>query len=117
MTMNAFIASVFNYCPLAWIFLSRKLNSRINRLHERALIILYQDFAFSFAELLENDNSATIHNRNIQLQATELFKVKNVLSLPFTNSIFVEIAQHCNLIKKIDLREIVLKRCSTKLKL
>ena len=71
---------------------SRKLNSRINRLHERALRIVYQDY--SFTELLEKDKSTTIHNRNIQLLATELFKVKNGLSPAFMNEIFVENAQH-----------------------
>ena len=48
----------------------------------------------SFTKLLEKDNSTTIHNRNIQLLATELFKVKNGLSPPFMNKIFVENAQH-----------------------
>ena len=35
--MSAFIESQFEYCPLAWMFHSRILNNRINRLHERAL--------------------------------------------------------------------------------
>ena len=92
--MKAFSTSEFDYCPLVWMFHSRKLNSRVNKLHERALRIVYQDYASSFTELLEKDNSTTIHNRNIQLLATELFKVKNGLSPPFMNKIFVENAQH-----------------------
>ena len=36
-----------------------------------ALRIVYQDNASSFTVLLEKDNSTTIHNRNIQLLATE----------------------------------------------
>ena len=83
MTKKAFIASEFGYCPLVWMFHSRKLNSRVNKLHERAFRIVYQDYASSFTELLEKDNSTTMHNRNIQLLATELFKVKNGLSSPF----------------------------------
>ena len=39
--------------------------------------MVYQDYVSSFTELLEKDKSTTIHNRNIQLLATELFKVKN----------------------------------------
>ena len=35
-----------------------------------------------------------MHNRNIQLPATELFKVKNGLSPAFMNEIFVENAQY-----------------------
>ena len=94
MTMKAFIASEFGYCPLVWMFHGRKLNSRVNKLHEKTLRIVYQDYAPSFTELLEKDNAATIHNRNIQLLATELFKVKNGLSPLFINCIFVENAQH-----------------------
>ena len=74
------------------MFHSSKLNSRVNKPHERALRIVYQDDSSSFTELL--DNSITIHNRNIHLLATELFKVQNGLSPPFMNKIFVENAQH-----------------------
>ena len=67
---------------------------------------MYQDYASSFTELLEKDNSTTIHNRNIQLLATELFKVKNGLSPPFMNEIFVENAQHYyNLRKKTEFKK------------
>ena len=118
MTMKAFLTSEFGYCPLVWMFHSRKLNSRINKLNERALRMVYQDYVSSFTELLEKDKSTTIHNRNIQLLATELFKVKNGLSPAFMNEIFVENAQHCyDLRKKVNLREIWLRRCTTELKL
>ena len=63
---------------------------------------MYQDYASSFTELLEKDNSIIIHNRNIQLLATELFKVKNELSPPFINEIFVENAQHYYDLRKIN---------------
>ena len=112
--MKAFIASGFGYCPLIWMFHSRKLNSRVNKLHERALRIVYQDHASSFTERLEKDNSTSIHNRKIQLVATEFFKVKIGLSPPFMDEIFAENAQHYyNFRKKLSLKEIMLKRCKT----
>ena len=94
MTMKAFLDSEFGYCPLVRMFHSRKLNSQINKLHERALRMVCQDYVSSFTELLKKDISTTIHNRNIQLLATELFKVKNGLSPAFMNEIFVENAHH-----------------------
>ena len=116
--MKAFIASEFGYCPLIWMFHSRKLNSQANKLHERPLRIVYQDCASSFSELLEKDNLTIIHNRNIQLPATELFNVKNGLSPPFMDGIFVEKAQHYHdFRKKLNLRETMLKRCTTEPKL
>ena len=41
--MKTFIESIFNYCPLTWMFHSRKLNNRINKLHERPLKIVYKN--------------------------------------------------------------------------
>ena len=40
--INSFITSHFSYCPLVWMFHSRRLNNRINHIHERALRIIYQ---------------------------------------------------------------------------
>ena len=78
--MQAFIHSQLGYCPLVWMFHSRKLNSRINNIHERALRIVYKDFVSTFAELLNKDNSFTIHERNIQALGIELYQVANGLS-------------------------------------
>ena len=41
--MKAFITSQFNYCPLIWMFHSRQLNNRINKIQERALRLVYKD--------------------------------------------------------------------------
>ena len=67
---------------------SRKLNHRINRLHERALRIVYRDETSSFEELLTKDESFTIHERNIQTLAIELYKVYYGLSPEIMNLIF-----------------------------
>ena len=79
--MNAFILSQFSYCPLIWMFHSRKLNHRINKIHERALRIVYNDHQCTFEELLERDNSFAIHERNLQKLAIEMFKMNNGLSV------------------------------------
>ena len=42
--LNSFITSHFSYCAIVWMFHSRKLNERINHIHERALRIVYKDF-------------------------------------------------------------------------
>ena len=75
MLMNAFFTSQFSYCPLTWMFHSRKLNNKINRLHERCLRVVYNDRLSTFEELLNKDNSVSFHHRNIQCLATEMFKV------------------------------------------
>ena len=85
---SSFIISQFKYCPLTWMFCSQKSINKINRLHERALRIVYNDFTSTFLELLEKDNSVSIHYQNIQVLCTEIFKVKNNLSPEVMNKVF-----------------------------
>ena len=35
--MNTFVMSQFSYCPLIWIFHDRRINNKVNNIHERAL--------------------------------------------------------------------------------
>ena len=72
--MKAFIESQFNYFPLIWMFHSRTLNNKINRIHERAWRTVYSDYNSSFNELLDKDGSFTIHQRNVQSLAIEIYK-------------------------------------------
>ena len=71
--MNSFFTSQFDYCPLVWMCHSRSMNSRINRLHETCVSIIYSDKSSSFEELLQKDESVTIHVKNILKLATEMF--------------------------------------------
>ena len=86
--MKAFIESQFGYCPLIWMFHSRTLNNRINRLHERALRLVYKNSHLTFENLLHKDNSFTIHHRNLQKLAIEIYKVENNLSPALMSDIF-----------------------------
>ena len=48
MILKAFVSSQFAYCPLIWMFHSRQINHKINKLHERTLRIVYNDHFSSF---------------------------------------------------------------------
>ena len=80
--MNAFFNSEFNYCPLIWMCHSRENNNKINRLHEKCLRIIYNYKRSSFNALLEKDGSVSIHEKNIKILATEMFKVSKNLAPP-----------------------------------
>ena len=88
MLMTSFINSQFQYCPLAWMFHSRKLNTKINKLHERALRITYRDQESSFEDLLGHDNSVSVHQKSLQVLIIEMFKTKHGLNPPFMKEIF-----------------------------
>ena len=86
--MASVILAHFGYCPLVWMFQSRKLNHRINRIHERSLRIVYMDGQTSFEDLLKKDGSVTTYHRNIQTLGIELYKVAYGLAPEITKLVF-----------------------------
>ena len=60
----------------------RENNNKINRLQEIRLKILCDDTRSSFNALLEKDGSVSIHERNIKILVTEMFKVSKNLAPP-----------------------------------
>ena len=70
------------------MFHSRTLNNKINRLYERALRIVCSYYKSSFCELLEKDKSFSIHHKNIQSLAIEIYKFLHNLSPCIMNNIF-----------------------------
>ena len=92
--MKSFIESQFGYCPLIWMFDSRGLNNKINRVHKRALRITHNDKSASYGELITKDRSVTIHHRNIKALAIEICKVMQGISPPLLNEVFV--SGQCN---------------------
>ena len=71
------------------MFRSRPPNNKINSIHERILRITYQDNTSTFQELLNKDNSVSIHHRNLQVLATEVLKFHRGLSLEILRETFV----------------------------
>ena len=67
---------------------SRENNKKINRLLERCLRTIYKDKQSSFNELLEKDGSVSLNKRNLQVLATEVYKISNGLSAPLMKIYF-----------------------------
>ena len=86
--MNAFLNAQFSYCPLTWMFHSRKLNNKINKLHERCLRIVYNNNTSTYEELLETDNSVSVHFQNVQALTIELYMVVNRFSPDIMKDVF-----------------------------
>ena len=78
--MKAFIESQFNYCSLIWMFHSRTMNNKINRIHERALRLVYSDHVSCFDEYLKRPIIPSL--------AIELYKFFHDLSPSIMKNIF-----------------------------
>ena len=72
---NAMIKSQFSYCPIIWMFSSRRSNNLINKVHEISLRLITNDENSSFETLLRNINDITVQQRNLQILLTEVCKI------------------------------------------
>ena len=93
-----FITFQFSYYPLVWMFRSRNLNNRINKIHKKALRLAYKDETFlSFDNSLKRDKSVSIHQKNLQIFATEIYKTKNDIGPEIMKDTFHFIQKPCSL--------------------
>ena len=61
------------------MFYGKQINNKINKLHEKALRIVYNDTITSFVELLVKNETFTVHHQNIRSLAIEMYKTMNNL--------------------------------------
>ena len=80
------------------MFHSRTLNNRINKIHEKALRLVYKNETFpSFDDLLKRDKSVSIHQKNLQILVTEIYKTKKDLGPEIIKDTFHFIQKPYNL--------------------
>ena len=87
--VNSFITPQFSYCPLIWMFDSRRMKHRINKIHERPLSLIYpSDSKLTFKELLDKNKTVSIGQKNFKVLTTEIFKEKLCMSPKILRELF-----------------------------
>ena len=70
---NGFIMSQFSHCLLIWISNSRAMEHRINRIHDKALKLIYQNQTqLTFTVLFQENKIVSIHQRNVKTLETQI---------------------------------------------
>ena len=90
---------------------STRINNQISKLHKCALRLVYNGKSASFREHLERYNSVTIHERNIQVLLTEIFKVKSGAAPEIMTEIFKFKDHSYDLRKNNCLEKRIIKSC------
>ena len=83
-----FIISSFSYCPLIWMFCSKKSTKKVNAVHERSLRIIRNDYKSLYPLLLEEAHQITFHQRCINSLMIEVYKYLNGHSPDIINDFF-----------------------------
>ena len=85
--INTFVHSNFNYGCLIWHFSSKKSQIKIEKIHERSLKFLSNDYVSSYAELLEKSTSVSMETKRLRRIVYEIFKTLNNLNPVFMKDI------------------------------
>ena len=85
---NSFVACNLNYCPLVWHFCGKVNHSKLEKIQERALKIIYKDYESSYEELISKSNSTTLLMSRIRLLLCEVFKCIRKINPPSLNELF-----------------------------
>ena len=106
---NAFINSQFSYAPLVWIFCRKKQYLKIQKIHHKALKVVYNSNK-NYDELLRDHNEVSIHQRHLGVLICKVFKSLNNLKPEFMWSYFF-FQKHKVQYKKRSFAEITLLIC------
>ena len=88
MVYNSFILSNFNYCPIVWHFCGKSSNKKLEKIQERALRILHNDYSSTYSELLMKTGGNTLLISRLKLSAIEVFKCLKGENPSCLNSMF-----------------------------
>ena len=86
------------------MFPPRRSSNHINKVQERALCITYNDQLIDLKSLLSNHNEITIHQRNLQVLMTKIYKIINHIASPIMPSLFGIVQNTYNTIETICYR-------------
>ena len=74
---HSFILSNFHYCPVTWHFCSEENTKKMEKIQERALKFIYDEYDSSYENLLEKSKLSSLKIRRIRSIAVETFKIVN----------------------------------------
>ena len=96
--INTFIYSNFNYCPLVWHFCSKAATKKIEKIQERCLRIIQNDYQSSYETLLQKSKTTTMEIKRLRTLAIEVYKTLNDLNPEFMKELFhnSELLNHRN---------------------
>ena len=80
--------STFDYCPAVWMFCGKANSDRLEKLNERALRIVYNDYVSSYDCLLEKSNVLSLSMLRLKYMIIEVYRCVNRLNPEYMNNMF-----------------------------
>ena len=85
--IDAHVISYLNYCSTVWHFCGKVEIHKIEKLHERCIRFIYNDYTLEYFELLKNKNSKTLYAKRVSAMCCEIYKTKNTLNAGYMSDL------------------------------
>ena len=86
----SYVISYFNYCSLVWHFGNLKNIHLTEKLHERAIRFIYDDYESEYFELLKEKKLCTLYMRRLQDMCCEIYKAIKGSSSEYMNDLLLK---------------------------
>ena len=84
---KTFVLSNFNYCPIVWHFCGNGDMHKIEKLNERVIRFMYNDYTSDYLTLLEVNGECSLYLKRIRIIAQEVYKTIHGLSPEYTKEL------------------------------
>ena len=102
---RTFITASFNHCPISWIFCGKKITSKLEKLQECALRLVFCDQTATYDDLLKRGNFLSLKAFRNRCPAVEAYKCIHGLNPMYLNALFTEPLANYNFRDKCHLHQ------------
>ena len=78
--IDTHVLPYLNYCSTVWHFCGRVEIHKMEKLHERCIRFIYNEYEMEYFELLRKTNSQTLYAKRVANMCCEIYKTKNELN-------------------------------------
>ena len=86
--VQAFVLSNFNYCPLVWYFTTANQLQKVEKIQQRALRFITDDYVSNYETLLRDTEMSTMRVRQMQNLCIEIYKTLSNLNPEYMHELF-----------------------------
>ena len=86
--VQAFVLSNFNYCPLVWYFTTTNQLQKVEKIQQRALRFITNDYVSNYETLLRDTEMTTMRVRQMQNLCIEIYKTLSTLNPEHMHELF-----------------------------
>ncbi len=101
---RSYIILNFNYCPLVWHFCGIQNSRDMEKIQERALRFVYEDYQSTYDILLKKGNHDMLYIGRLRNMATGIFKALHGSTPLYIRDLFEEKDKIYNLCSTVSLK-------------